>query len=341
MTQRDSGNPEGVESPMDRGDPARTLAFRSEAMRRHANPSDGAMSLAVPLSFSWYSLAAFCLIGLLIAFLAFGSYTTTESSEAVVQTAAGVFDIRGKGEGVVATIKVREGDLVGKGDVLMTLRPMEESVEEDSGDEEESSSDRDEDSKEDSEKNISPDISPEESHPEGREGSKRHAQDGKDESTGEDAGDDNDRILTIRSPMKAIVYQLPVAVGNNYNAYSSVVRLAGEGELIVSTMVGAETHALLTTGQRVELRIKAFKGTTKARLLGKIASIALTPTEQFNRKTMTSDIKYKVVIGLDASSMRDPTQELLGKQVEVLLPIRKRMMYQWLFDPLRTLLGNG
>lgn len=320
----------------------RKLEFRSESMRQHANRAFGDTSLAVPLPFAWYSTAALSLAGMIIAFMAFGSYTTTEVTEAVIQTQSGVLDVRGEGEGIIAKLRVREGERVRKGQPLADLRRIEK--EEISSEESATSVDKDADVDADAEKGN--DESMTATLDEGRSADRSEAtpdppqEDSVERRSSGKAESKQNDVVTIRSPMDAIVYQIPLDVGNNYNPYSNVVKLAADGDLIVTTRVFAETHGLLKVGDRIELRLKAFKGTPDARILGKVSSTAMTPSEDWNPQTRTTLMKYKVVIAIDLASTKYPADALLGKQVEIRVPVRKRKMYQWLFDPLKTLFGN-
>jgi multidrug resistance efflux pump len=322
------------------GAPDRKLEFRSESMQRHSNRAFGDTSLAIPLPFAWYSTAALSLAAMIIAFMAFGSYTTTEVTEAVIQTQSGVLDVRGEGEGIIAKLHVREGERVRKGQPLADLRRIEK--EEISSEESATSDDTDADAETEQGNDESRPATPDEDRIADRsevtpdppqEDSVGRRSSGKAESKPND-------VITIKSPMDAIVYQLPLDVGNNYNPYSNVVKLAADGDLIVTTRVFAETHGLLRVGDRIELRLKAFKGTPDARILGQVSSTAMTPSEDWNPQTRTTLMKYRVVIAIDLASTKYPADALLGRQVEIRVPVRKRRVYQWLFDPLKTLFGN-
>lgn len=318
------------------------LMFRPESMRRHASRSFGEMSLAVPLPFSWYSTAAISLTAMIVAFLAMGSYTTTETSEAVIQTQAGIFEVKGEGQGIVAKLYVREGERVRKGQKIVDLRRIE--TEEMSADQSSGENERSGGADGADGEGGSPGASGEDGGATGpentteehsREQVSKENEDGEEEKAKAQAG-----ITTVRSPMDAIVYQLPLDIGNNYNNYMSVFKLAGDGDLVVTTRVSGETHGLLDVDDAVEIRLKAFKGTRDARVIGRVASIAMTPSEDWNPKTRTTVMKYKVVIAIDIASTTFDTEDLLGKDVEIRVPVRKRKIYQWLFDPLNAIFGN-
>jgi hypothetical protein len=339
--ERKTGNTSDANNVLSGAVPAaRTLAFRADAMRRHANPSDGGMTLAVPLPFAWYSTAALCLSALIVGFLAFGSYTTTETSEAVIQTSAGVFELRGEGEGIVAKLHVREGDRVRAGDPLVDLRKIENKP---AGGEDVPQGDapgRDADSVQAGDASSHREIGEASANADERPGAHRLREATAGASPASTEPRPGQDVVTLTSPMDAIVYQLPMDAGNNYNPYAAVVKLAGDGDLVVSTLVSAEAHALLHPRDPVELRLQAFKGTPQARLQGHVASIAMTPTELFVRKEMKTEFKYKVTISVDPASKSGRSDALLGEQLEIRLPVRKRRMYQWLFDPLKTLFGG-
>jgi multidrug resistance efflux pump len=309
-------------------------------MQRHSNRAFGDSSLAVPLPFAWYSTAALSLAAMIIAFLAFGSYTTTEVTEAVIQTQAGVLDVRGEGEGIIAKLHVREGERVRKGQPLVDLHRIEKeevSSEESSAIKE---ADADSESQQSNDQSTPPTSNEDRIIDQDEVALDVPQEDSVDKPSSGKAESKRSDINTTKSPMDAIVYQLPLDVGNNYNPYSTVVKLAGDGDLIVTTRVFAETHGLLSVGDRIELRLKAFKGTPDARMLGQVASIAMTPSEDYNRLTRATIMKYKVVIAIDLASTKYPADALLGREVEIRVPVRKRKIYQWLFDPLKTLFGN-
>jgi hypothetical protein len=43
---------------------------------------------------------------------------------------------------------------------------------------------------------------------------------------------------------------------------------------------------------------------------------------------------------IDTSDSNIPSDELLGKTVQVKFLLEKRKLYEWLIDPLKTLFGN-
>ncbi len=327
-------------SDVQSGAPDNKLEFRPESMQRHSSRAFGGTSLAVPLPFAWYSTAALSLAAMIIAFLAIGSYTTTEVTEAVIQTQAGVLDVRGEGEGIVVKLHVREGERVRKGQPLVDLRIIDKEEFSTS----KSSAADEADAKSEGQQNNDESSRPTQNEDEVAErseaASERPQADTVDKKSSEKTESGPSDVNTVKSPMDAIVYQIPLDVGNNYNPYSNVVKLAGDGDLVVTTRVSAETHGLLRHGDRIELRLKAFKGTPDARILGKVTSIAMTPSEDWNPQTRTTLMKYKVVTAIDLASTKYPADALLGRQVEIRVPVRKRRIYQWLFDPLKTLFGN-
>jgi HlyD family secretion protein len=270
------------------------LAFRAEAMRTHSNSGPGKMTLAVPLPFAWYSGAALCLTCMIVAFLSFGTYTTTEKAEAVIVTEAGLFPITKDVEGTVEKIYVREGETVQAGTPLIGLR-VEEGFESDG------EADRPYPSDE----------------PNGAQAVKTKVED-------------------VESPVEGVVFQLPLRPGNSYKSYMNVAIIARSGRPVVTAFVSAKAKSELKVGDKVVLVLQG-EDRGKAKLSGHVTSVAMSPNEQYARETRMTFRTYRVDIAVEADARAKKGDILLGETVEIRLPLQKRKMYQWLFDPLRKL----
>jgi HlyD family secretion protein/Biotin-requiring enzyme len=274
---------------------AKDLVFRAEAMQTHSNTGPGAMTLAVPLPFAWYSAAAACLTCMIIAFLSFGTYTKTEKAEAVIVTAGGLFPITADAEGTVEKVYVREGDTVRTGTPLMALR-IEEDFAEDG------------------------DIS--------------DSRDGANEAPAIDT-----RIEVVESRADGVVYQLPLRVGYRVTGNTNVAVIARSGKPTVTVLVSAKAKSAVKVNDKVLLVLQG-EDPGKATLSGRVQSVALSPNEQYMRETRMTFRAYRVDITVDADARSKRGEILLGRTVEIRLPLQKRRIYQWLFDPLRKLFGT-
>jgi biotin carboxyl carrier protein len=275
----------------------RDLGFRAEAVAKSAGSLVGSTTLAVPLPFRWYSLAALSLIAMTIGFLALGSYTTTEVSQSVILTEGGLSSVKGSGNGVIAKLHVREGDRVQAGTPLADLRLESE-----------------EDGAVDDPGLVDPAVG----------------------EPGSESG-----ISVVKSPTTGVVYQLPLSVGNAYMTFQDVAMIATEGDLAVTAQVSATAQSRLKIGDRIAMTLDAHKGSPRGRLMGRVSSVALSPTEVYSRQTGITARTYKVNITLDTNTSEHAQGALLGKTVSIKIPVQKRKMYQWLFDPLKTLFGDG
>jgi multidrug resistance efflux pump len=275
-----------------------SLGFRMEAMHRHSSHAQGKTTLAVPIPFAWYSAAALSLIAMIVAFLAFGSYTTTEIKDAVIVTDAGLVRIKGRREGTIAKLYVREGDRVRAEAPLIGLRI------------------------------------------EGQNFDQADSSEGTVSAEPENTPKLESKIVDIKSPVDGVVYQLPMSVGSAYNPYLDAAVVAPAGNLSVTTQVSAAAQSRLRVGDKITLVLDAFKGRPNANISGHITSIALSPTEIYVREARTFLRTYRVDIKIDLGSTSHSRQALLGKTVTIKIPVQKRKMYQWLFDPLKALFGG-
>jgi HlyD family secretion protein len=273
------------------------LRFRQESMRNPSRSGPGEMTLAVPLPFAWYSAAAACLTGMIVAFLWLGTYTSTEKAEAVIVTEGGLVPITKDVEGTVEKIHVQEGDVVRVGTPLVDLRVAGYSV-----------------------LDSDPD---------------RILRSGEsDDVPGVDT-----KVEVVKSPVDGIVYQLPLRVGNSYKNHMALAVIARSGKPSVSALVSAKAKSALEVGDKVALALQGEEH-AKAKLSGHVTSVAMSPNEQFVRETRTTFRAYRVDIAIDTRTSSKHDETLIGKTVEIRLPLQKRRIYQWLFDPLRALFGT-
>jgi len=148
------------------------------------------------------------------------------------------------------------------------------------------------------------------------------------------------KIIPIKSPTDGMVYQLPFSAGATYSQYQPVAVISAGDSLSVTTQVSALAQSSLRVGDAVPMTLNAYKGAPKSKITGRVASIALSPTDSYTRDTRVVTRTYKVEIAIDSVTQSDRGRELLGKTVSVRLPLRKRQLYQWILDPLKALFGD-
>lgn len=96
--------------------------FRQEVLSSTENPWLGKISLAVPVSFRVYSIASSILLTLIGALLYFGTYTATETTQALILPASGVSSLASPMNGTVLAVNVIEGETVKRGAIVLTMR---------------------------------------------------------------------------------------------------------------------------------------------------------------------------------------------------------------------------
>jgi len=99
--------------------------FRNEVLAQRSNQWLGKTSLAVPISFWIYASAALSLAALIVAFLAFGSFSQTETGSGVISPEGGVTKVLTTASGEITEVLVREGDQVSAGASLFRVRILQ------------------------------------------------------------------------------------------------------------------------------------------------------------------------------------------------------------------------
>lgn len=99
--------------------------FRKEALERESLGSDiGRISISRPRHVQISTLAAIILILSAVGLGTFGKYKPSVSVGGIIMPITGQFDIVAPADGVVSEISVKEGDYVGKLDVLVRLSDL-------------------------------------------------------------------------------------------------------------------------------------------------------------------------------------------------------------------------
>jgi membrane fusion protein len=95
--------------------------FRKEMLRAQRGQWLGAINLATPLSFKWWSALALVLAGAILAFLILGHYTRRETVTGQLQPSAGVLSLAAQTTGTVTHELVHEGQRVRSGQPLLEI----------------------------------------------------------------------------------------------------------------------------------------------------------------------------------------------------------------------------
>lgn len=147
---------------------------------------------------------------------------------------------------------------------------------------------------------------------------------------------------TVKAPVTGRIYDFSAKAGGTVSAYDpeSIATIAAEGALIIEAKVIPAVQAAVNRGESVQVEVDAFKGRPKAKLKAMVVSVAAKPTEDFDLMSGGTKRSYKVVMRVDTSDLKIPSDELLGKTVQVKFVLEKRKLYEWLVDPLKDLFGN-
>jgi multidrug resistance efflux pump len=301
--------------------------FRKQSLKRRSNQYLGKITLAVPLPFKWYSILALFLVCLIVVFLLLGSYSATEKSQGVI-IPAGIKKVTGKSDTTITSILVKEGQKVSKGTPLLVLynyKREDDDNEERMGRSRETLHEEDE-NYEDSEFSDNDLIT----------GSGTDRKIERQNSN----NDETSYEQTLKSPIDGIVYKLGYEIGDVTINWTAPVEIAVEGDLIIKAKVSAIVQANTKVGTEVLLILDAFKKKSIGRLSGTVISISMAPTKTLDPLTRQSTNIYKLRIKVDLTSSTFKREELLGKVVEIKLPLEKRKLYQWFFDPMKNIFSG-
>lgn len=95
--------------------------FRQQVVEAKSAKSFGAVRLATPLSFQLSAAAALVMGGSILLWLLLGTYTRREHVDGNLIPQAGLINVTARSTGVVSSVEVFDGDLVKKGDALVSL----------------------------------------------------------------------------------------------------------------------------------------------------------------------------------------------------------------------------
>lgn len=283
--------------------------FREAALSRHANQAIGTTVLVMPFAFKISAGIGVAIICALVGFVAFGSYTTTETIKTVIEPTKGIEKIYGNGEGMVVELFVNEGDRVKKGDALVSVTEKNRS----------DASPRNEPTKapsaqsDEPESEIDPGPAPQK------------------------GGTPPPRI--IRSPVDGIVYQLRSSPRTPFFDFQEILQIAADGTLSVKFEVSPKSRAGIRKGDRLRFDTIGAGGASET-LRARVVSVAQSPTQRYNQLLGTTEYTYTVLCAIEGRSNADDRTALLGAIVESKIPQQKRKLYEWMFDPMKKLFSN-
>lgn len=284
----------------------RKTLFRMEAINRKTNPWLGASTIIVPNAFLWFSLSALLLTTLIVAFVWLGSYTTNEPVNGVIKPKLGVSKSMVETEGEVVEVLVEHGQNVSKGTPLMILRDLK---------------------KEQYLQEFE------------RQKHQRQSLASGNRSTETDTTmiPAEKLLISVAAKVDGTVYQIHRTPGQMFYKQQDLIAIAPAGDLIVEVNVSAKAQGQLTKGTKIVAQMDAYDNDPQGRLHGTIIVVGLAPQKKNNPFAKTTSTNYKVLIQLDLSQTQFEPNELLGKTVNLKLPLEKRALYQWLLDPMKKL----
>jgi hypothetical protein len=290
--------------------------FRRASLQRHANQAIGSTLLIMPFTFRLWAALALCMIVAFASFVAFGSYTTTESVKSVVVPMNGIEKVYGKGDGMLVEIFVQGGDRVEKGDPLVSVRDK------DSGD---GNGDVVLTHKTDplEEKSVKAPVST-------------------SENTKNDAasGEAEPKARVLRSPVGGIVYQVKHSPRAQFYEFQEVVQIAVDGPLSVKFEISPKTKSEMSKGAVLRFSTVGQDGKASATFQARVISVARSPSERFNQLTSATEYSYTVVCLVEEKKGVQDHSSLLGAVVESKVPQEKRKLYEWMFDPMKRLFSQ-
>jgi hypothetical protein len=144
------------------------------------------------------------------------------------------------------------------------------------------------------------------------------------------------KLKVVKSNFEGIVYQLPLRPGSEYKSYMNLAVIARSGNPSVTVLASAKARSSLKAGDMLNLVLQGERG-TDARVHGRVTQVAMSPVEQYSRETRMTYRTYRVDIQIGSEAGSRKSRGLIGKTVEVRMPMQKRRLYQWFFDPLKRI----
>jgi membrane fusion protein len=95
--------------------------FRSEVLQAQRGQWMGAINLATPLAFMWWTLLAASLAATIVLFLIFGHYTRRAEVTGQLQPSAGMLTLSAQTTGIISRTLVHEGNRVSAGQPLVEI----------------------------------------------------------------------------------------------------------------------------------------------------------------------------------------------------------------------------
>jgi membrane fusion protein len=102
--------------------------FRSQVIGQNRNRLLGDVSIAIPIAWQSVGCLVFSIVVAGAVFITFASYSRTETVSGIIAPNSGVSQIFATRNGVITHLSASDGDIVGQGDQLATIRVEEDSV---------------------------------------------------------------------------------------------------------------------------------------------------------------------------------------------------------------------
>jgi len=104
----------------------RESLFRSEATKQSDGTWSGRVILMRPISFILYVVSSLAILFMIVCFLFLGKYTRQEQAIGFIRPSLGVSSIVTFKSGIVEEIHIKEGEIVSRGDALVTIKTVVE-----------------------------------------------------------------------------------------------------------------------------------------------------------------------------------------------------------------------
>lgn len=279
--------------------------FRESVMQRYSGRPDGSSIIITPISFKIYALIAILIVSAVSSFVAFGSYTRTDTIKSIILPKNGLVAVRWPASGRVEAIFQEAGSMIRKGEFLAEI--CAESIEQ---------------SKDQKQKDAMVDC----------------AVNNYSNGVNEQKTDVHLR-MKIESPESGMIYRISSQDGVMVNPEEEFASIAKKGPLIVQVEVPGRTKEHIKIGTEFRVLLPDGVSNDASTLIARVLSVAIAPTENQNPFLPQTDYTYTVVAQVEMEASNNSWSDLLGRSVEVKVPVESRLIYQWLFDPLRKIMG--
>ena len=157
------------------------------------------------------------------------------------------------------------------------------------------------------------------------------------------------RSLVIRAPQAGVVSAVLASPGQTVTAASALASLVPAGAALQAHLYAPSSAVgFLRTQQPVLLRYQAFAYQKFGHQLGHIEQVSLAPLQASELAGqpwagMTREPMYRITVALERQQMPayGAMQALVpGMQLDADVPIERRKLYEWLFEPVLGIAGR-